>query len=205
MSEPPESADPENVDPEAAPESGPSRLRLVLLAVFLIGLFVIGAATGWTDRFTLEGVREAIAGAGVWGFAIFLGAFAIGELLHVPGFLFVAAAVLAYGRVLGAGAAYVGAVVSVVVSFAVVRGVGGRALGGLKNARVRKILDRLEERPVRVVAILRLLLWMAPPLNYALALSPVRFRDYLIGSALGLLLPIAFASAFLDWFIQFML
>ena len=184
---------------------GPSRLRLALLVVFLVGLFVIGTATGWADRFTLEGVRAAIADAGIWGFAVFLGAFAVGELLHVPGFLFVAAAVLAYGRLLGGGAAYVGAVVSVVVSFAVVRGVGGRALGGLKNARVRRILDRLEERPVRVVALLRLLLWMAPPLNYALALSPVRFRDYLIGSAIGLVIPIALASAFLDWFIQYML
>lgn len=195
----------ENDDREDAPEGGPSRLRLALLVVFLVGLFVLGAATGWTDRFTLEGIRETIAGAGLWGFAIFIGAFAVGELLHVPGFLFVAAAVLAYGRLAGGAAAYVGAVVSVVVSFAVVRAVGGRALGGLKNARVRKILDRLEERPVRVVAILRLLLWMAPPLNYALALSPVRFRDYLIGSAVGLVVPIALASAFLDWFIQYLL
>jgi len=192
----------------AAPDdaaAGPSRLRLALLAVFLVGLFVLGAATGWTDRFTLEGVRATIADAGPWGFVVFLGAFAIGELLHVPGFLFVAAAVLAYGRLIGGAAAYVGAVVSVVVSFGVVRGVGGRALGGLKNARVRRILDRLEERPVRVVAILRLILWMAPPLNYALALSPVRFRDYLIGSALGLVVPITLASIFLDWFIRYLL
>lgn len=198
------SATPQHADPVESAD-GPSKLRLALLAVFLIGLFVLGAATGWADRFTLEGIREAIADAGVWGFAVFLGAFALGELLHVPGFLFVAAAVLAYGRFVGGAAAYVGAVVSVIVSFAVVRGVGGRALGGLKNARVRRILDRLEERPVRVVALLRLLLWMAPPLNYALALSPVRFRDYVVGSALGLILPIAMASAFLDWFIQFLL
>lgn len=190
--------------PEAEP-TGPSKLRLALLAVFLVGLFVLGSVTGWADRFTLDGVRETIAGAGLWGFAIFLAAFAVGELLHVPGFLFVAAAVLAYGRLYGGVAAYVGAVVSVVVSFAVVRGVGGKALGGLKNARVRRILDKLEERPVRVVAILRIILWMAPPLNYALALSPVRFRDYLIGSALGLILPMIVASAFIDWFIQFVL
>jgi uncharacterized membrane protein YdjX (TVP38/TMEM64 family) len=31
---------------------------------------------------------------------------------------------------------------------------------------------------------------MAPPLNYALALSNVRFRSYLLGTALGLLAPI---------------
>ncbi|MCB9621848.1 MAG: DedA family protein, partial [Sandaracinus sp.] len=56
-----------------------------------------------------------------------------------------------------------------------------------------------ERRPVRVVALLRLILWMAPPLNYALAMSAVRFRDYVVGSALGLILPIAAAALFFDW------
>ena len=200
MSEPPDTA-----APTEGESSGPSKLRLALLVVFLVGLFVLGSATGWADRFTLEGVRDTIADAGAWGFAIFLAVFAIGELLHVPGFLFVAAAVLAYGRLVGGVAAYAGAIVSVVVSFAVVRGVGGKALGSLKSERLRRILDRLEERPVRVVAILRLILWMAPPLNYALALSPVRFRDYLVGSALGLILPMVVAATFIDWFIRFVL
>jgi len=129
VSEPPDTA-----APTEGESSGPSKLRLALLVVFLVGLFVLGSATGWADRFTLEGVRDTIADAGAWGFAIFLAVFAIGELLHVPGFLFVAAAVLAYGRLVGGVAAYAGAIVSVVVSFAVVRGVGGKALGGLMQA-----------------------------------------------------------------------
>ena len=185
--------------------SGPSRLRLALLAAFLGGLFVFGWASGWADRFTLDGVRESIQGAGAWGVLLFFGVFALGELLHVPGILFVAAAVLAYGRVAGGLTAYAGALSSVVVSFAVVRAVGGRPLGSLKNARLRRVLDRLEERPVRVVALLRLVLWMAPPLNYALALSPVRFRDYVLGSALGLVVPLALAAAFIDWFVSYLL
>jgi uncharacterized membrane protein YdjX (TVP38/TMEM64 family) len=52
------------------------------------------------------------------------------------------------------------------------------------------------------VALLRLVLWMAPAVNYALALSPVRYRDYAIGSAVGLAIPVAAAAAFLHFFLR---
>ena len=38
----------------------------------------------------------------------------------------------------------------------------------------------------------------APPLNVALALSGVRFRDYLLGTALGLPVPVALFTIFFD-------
>ncbi len=63
----------------------------------------------------------------------------------------------------------------------------------------RRILDRLVTQPIRTVALLRLIFWMAPPLNYALAMSNVRYRDYLVGSAIGLTVPIAGVSLFFDW------
>lgn len=37
------------------------------------------------------------------------------------------------------------------------------------------------------VVVLRLLLFMTPAVNYALALTPLRFRDFLLGSAIGLI------------------
>jgi len=46
---------------------------------------------------------------------------------------------------------------------------------------------------------LRLVFWLAPPVNYALALSKVRLRDFILGSVLGLLVPIGIATFFFDW------
>ena len=54
-------------------------------------------------------------------------------------------------------------------------------------------------RRIRTVFLLRLFLWLAPALNYALALTHVKYRDYLIGSALGLIVPVAGAALLFDW------
>jgi uncharacterized membrane protein YdjX (TVP38/TMEM64 family) len=64
------------------------------------------------------------------------------------------------------------------------------------------MLARVDERPLLAVTALRSVLWMTPALTYALALTRVRFRDYIAGTALGLALPIAAMSVFFDWLLS---
>ena len=182
---------------------GPSRWRLAALVAVFLGTFALAKATGATERLTLEGIRSFMDGAGARGFVLFLVVFALGELVHVPGVVFVAAAIVAYGPVTGGLAGYLGALGSVSVSFFVVRGVGGQQLTALRRPFIQRMLARLDAQPVRIVALLRMALWMAPPLNYALAMSSVRFRDYLVGSALGLVLPLIAAAVFIDALLSF--
>ena len=53
------------------------------------------------------------------------------------------------------------------------------------------------------VFVLRILFQMAPPVNYALALSSIRLRDYVLGSLLGLtpviLLVVIFFNQVMRW------
>jgi uncharacterized membrane protein YdjX (TVP38/TMEM64 family) len=130
--------------------------------------------------------------AGPWGPALYVGAFALGLLLHVPaaGIAFVAVAVAAYDRLNGGLLAYVGSLIGVLVSFAIVRGVGGKPLAGLENDTARKVMARLEARPLLTVIVLRALFFAGAPVNYALALSPLRARDYVVGSAVGMIGPV---------------
>jgi uncharacterized membrane protein YdjX (TVP38/TMEM64 family) len=176
----------------AAPAPTPVRWwRIGALVALIVGLLVLGKLTGLTAYLTTERIRTLVQAAGWWGALLLIALFCVGELVHIPGFVFVAAAVIAYGRLGGGALGYVGALCSVSVSFFIVRGVGGKPLGAIKWRFVQRILGQLDTHPVRTVTILRSILWMAPQLNYALALSRVRYRDYLIGSALGLALPVA--------------
>ena len=137
-----------------------------------------------------ERIRALLEAAGVWSVPVFVVAFSVGQLLRIPGPIFVGIAILAYGRAIGTLAAVLGAMVSVTVSFIIVRTIAGQPLAYVQRPIVRRLLSQIDKHPVALVAILRLIFQTAPPLNYALAMTQVRLRDHLIGSALGLPLPI---------------
>jgi uncharacterized membrane protein YdjX (TVP38/TMEM64 family) len=183
--------------------SRPTLFRLAALLALIVALIVIGRVTGLHERLNIEYLRATVPALGVWGVLVFIAAFCVGELIHVPGIVFVAVSVLVYGPFLGFGVGLLGAAISVSVSFWVVRAVGGKALTEIDKPIVRKMMAELDRRPVRAVAIMRLVLFLFPPLNYALALSSVRFRDYLIGSTLGLIPPILGCAIFIDLVLRF--
>lgn len=186
------------VDPAPPTNTRSSWWRIGLLVAFFVGSLAVAKLTGLSDSVSVESVRSFMESMGIWGFVAFVVVFALGELLHVPGIVFVGAAAIAYGDALGTAAGYVGAVVSVTVSFIVVRAIGGQPLGNVKRPWMRKVLGRLDRQPVRTVALLRLVFFMAPAVNYALAMTSLRLRDYVIGSALGLILPIPLVVLFFD-------
>lgn len=166
-------------------------VRLALLAAFLIGVYFIGRATGLTDRLTVDGIRESMRAAGVAGFAVFVAVFCVGQLLYIPGFVFVMVSGLAYGPLWGSLASVIAANVSVAVSFFIVRTIGGQPLKSVHIRRpfLQKPLDRLEQQPIRSMIVIRLFLWAIPPVNYTLAMSGVTFRDYMVAALIGMTPP----------------
>ena len=153
----------------ATPGKCNKSLRLVGVVAFLAALAAIGKVTGATEHLTVEDLRGWMADAGAWGVLLFVVAFVVGELIQVPGLIFVAAAVLSYGRFEGGVLSHLTASLSVCFSFGVVRLMGGKALAEIERPWVRKVMEKLDGHPISTVAILRVALVMSPPLNYALA------------------------------------
>jgi len=198
----PDKSDP-NPDLDASPSSSKTLrtvLRLVLLVALLGGAWLIAEYAGLRGSMSEEGIREMTEDAGAFGLLSYLVAFALGQLVQLPGLAFVLAARVAYGPLFGFVAGYSGALLSVSVSFFFVRAVGGRALTGMKWKWAQRALARLDERPLLTIIALRTLFALSPPLNYALAMSSTRFRHYFAGSAIGLIAPIA-AWVFLSDFL----
>jgi uncharacterized membrane protein YdjX (TVP38/TMEM64 family) len=171
-------------------------VRLLLLAFFLLGVFAIGRMTGFTDTLTVDGIRASMREAGVGGFFVFVATFCAGQLLYIPGFVFVMVSGLAYGPLWGSLASLIAANISVAVSFVIVRTIGGQPLKDMKIERpfLQRPLDHLEDRPIRSMVIIRLFLWAIPPVNYTLAMSGVSFRDYMIAAAIGMTPPFVLLS-----------
>jgi uncharacterized membrane protein YdjX (TVP38/TMEM64 family) len=180
----------------AAPARAPLWARLLGLLALIVGMVVIGQVSGLSEWVgSPERLQAAVEAAGPWGVLLLIGAFTIGLLIQVPGIVFATAAILCYGRFWGGLLAYSGAVIAVSAVFVFVRGVGGSALDEIERPWVRRVLAQIEDHPLRTVAILRLVFWSSPQLNYALALSRVSFRHHLLGTMIGLI-PIKIAVAF---------
>ena len=175
---------------------------LLFLMVAIVSLWLAAWAAGVTGLFTSEGMRGLVALRSFRGVVAFIALFSAGQLLRVPSTVFVAAAVAIYGLSLGAFVAVLGALASATVTFAVVRTFAGQALADVQRPVVRQLLSKIDNRPVVTVALLRLLFQTAPPLNYALAMTAVPWRDHLIGSLLGLPVPVTGMAFFFDWIVH---
>ena len=173
--------------------------RLLLVILFLLGLFVLFEALGLRAQFSLEALQALILMHPVVGLLLFTLLFALGNLIQIPGWVFLAAAVLALGRLYGGIATYVAACVSCIFTFITIRYLGGNALRELDNRLAQRLLNGLDRRPLASIIVLRMLFQTVPALNYALALSGVRFRTYLLGTLLGLPLPIGLYCVFFDY------
>ena len=172
--------------------------RRLILALVIPGLWIVAWATGMTESFTPDNIRR-VAGRGLWGIVIFLLIFAVGQLLRVPSTVYVAAAVAAYGRNSGIVVALLGGLLSATVSFAIVRALAGLALADIQRPLIQRLLRNIDRHPILTVALLRLIFQTAPPLNYALPMTAVRWRDHLVGSLLGLPVPVVALAFFFDW------
>jgi uncharacterized membrane protein YdjX (TVP38/TMEM64 family) len=173
--------------------------RLLAVAIFLAVLLAIFQFSGLRDHFNLAFVRQVILQHQIGGLVLFVLLFSLGNLIQIPGWVFLAAAVLTLGRVWGGVVTYVAASVSCVLTFVAIGALGGDALRLLKNRLAVRILRALDTRPIASVVLLRLLFQTAPALNYALAMSGIKFRTYLIGTLAGLPLPIALYCIFFDF------
>lgn len=176
-----------------------ARIRLIVTLLVIVVFIIIGRIPGASEYLSRDNVQTMMESLGWMGVFFFLLAFSIGELIYLPGILFVIAAVLAYGLVPGGLLAYVGSILSVTVSFVIVRTIGGKPLTQIKWKFFQRMMQGLEKRPILTVAILRVPLFLAPPLNYALALSPIQLRHYFIGSLIGLYFPVAGTALLVEY------
>ncbi len=182
----------------------PATPRLGLLALLLAAAWAVAAATGFADDLTVDKVRKMVRDAGAWGYVVYVTVFTVAEFAHIPGMVFVVAGVAIWGPWIGGTLGFFAANVSICVTFLIVRGVGGKALQQFDHKWIKKALDHLDARPLITVTALRSVFWLAPALNYALALSNVRFRWFALGSAIGLILPVTGVTLLFDFVLKWL-
>lgn len=158
--------------------------RLGALATVLLAVFVVEQLRGWDD---VRLLREHVDAAGPWGAAVFVAGYAVLCLLPAPKALLTALGGVLFGLWIGALLSWIAALGGAAVAFGLGRALGRDAVDRLTRGRVERADRLLGDHGFGAVLAARLTPVLPfTVINYAAGLTGVRWRDYLLGSALGM-------------------
>ncbi|GAA4938263.1 putative membrane protein YdjX (TVP38/TMEM64 family) [Actinomycetospora succinea] len=162
--------------------SGPA--RWFVLAAVLLALVVLALTVPVPTPLEL---RDRVAALGAWAPMAFLLVHTVAATTPVPRTAFSLSAGLLFGPWTGLTLCLVASVVSAAAGFAISRRLGGRAVERLGPGRVRMLEERLSSRGLLAVVSARFVPFIPfAPLNYTFGVTSVRWRHYLVGTAIGL-------------------
>jgi phosphatidylserine/phosphatidylglycerophosphate/cardiolipin synthase-like enzyme/uncharacterized membrane protein YdjX (TVP38/TMEM64 family) len=126
-----------------------------------------------------------------------VGSYVIAGLMMVPVMLLIAVTGIVFGPVLGSAYAFAGTLLSAAVTYEIGRRLGRDTVRRLLGPRINGLSRRIARRGILAMVIVRTLP-IAPftVVNVVAGASHIRFRDYLIGTALGMLPGIAITVTF---------
>ena len=177
-------------------------LRLILTIGFIILLLTIAELTGIKNEFSLENLKAVFNQQMYLAIVIFFLLFSFGNLIFIPGWVFLAAAILVLGYIPGYFLTFGAAIFSCTFSFFLIRLIGADSMREIPYKWVKRLLSHLDEYPIRTVVILRIIFQTGPPLNYTLAISGMKYKDYILGCIIGLPIPILVYALFINQLIK---
>jgi phospholipase D1/2 len=166
-------------------------LRTVLavsgLAAALVGLALVWQYTSLRD-FTEIGLVSSVISRSEFAPLLAIAAFVVGGLVVFPVVVLIAATAAALGPWLGFVSAGTGVLLSALVLFGIGRVLGHARLQRLLGRRSLRVQNRIVGKGVVAVAMIRMVP-IAPfsIVNVVAGASKLSLRDYLLGTALGML------------------
>lgn len=158
--------------------------KRVLLVALVIASAAVAWLTGLHEKVEVETLRELVAAAGVWGPVLFVLLFGL-EGIGFPGVVFMLAAIALWPFWLAFLLNWLGGIMAGIVGFSFARYVGRDWVADKLPPAMRRFEKRVVEKSVQTVILVRLLFFLAPWAHWALGLSPVSFRAFLLGTAIG--------------------
>ncbi len=155
----------------------------VFLLILGVGIFA-AVVVGLPD---VAKLRTDIAAAGPAAPAVFVLTYAVATLAPVPKNVLSAVAGLLFGLVAGIALVFVAAMLGALTAFGLGRVLGRGAVERLTGARVARVDRLLSRRGVMAVIGVRLIPVVPfTAINYTAGLTAVHCRDYMIGTAVGI-------------------
>jgi uncharacterized membrane protein YdjX (TVP38/TMEM64 family) len=178
-------------------------VRVALLAA--VGLGLIAAWSLGLVELLMDPDETAavLRSMGAWGYLLYVASFSLLSPFFVPGIAFVVPAAMIWPPWLALLLSLVGAGGAGSVGFAFARFLARDWVATRIPTPLRRWDDALRTRPIRTVILIRILFAFLPPAHWALGISGIRYRPFLLGTVIGLVPMVTgltwIGGEFMDW------
>ena len=163
-----------------------SIIKLLFLFIFIVGAILLVRYTPVKSYLTPEAMGSFLDRAGFWAPGIFVFIYAAGVCLFVPGTVLTGLGAAIFGPYWGFLWVWIGAMLGAAAAFFIGRTLGREFAASLIGDKLKKYDDGIERNGFATVLYLRLVYFPFTPMNFGMGLTKVRFRDYVAGTGLGI-------------------
>jgi uncharacterized membrane protein YdjX (TVP38/TMEM64 family) len=164
-----------------------STLKAALFLLFILGAIFLVRYTPIRSYLNAQTLGDFLDSAGIWAPLVYILIYALGVCLFVPGTLLTGLGAAIFGAYWGFLYVWVGAMFGSAAAFLIGRTLGREFAAGLIGNKLAKYDDAIARNGFATVLYLRLVYFPFTPMNFGMGLTKVRFRDYLWGTGLGII------------------
>jgi uncharacterized membrane protein YdjX (TVP38/TMEM64 family) len=162
-------------------------VKAMVLAFFMIAAILFIRFTPFKNYLTAETLGRFLESAGLWASVVYMMIYAAGVCLFVPGTLLTGLGAAIFGAYRGFLYVWIGAMMGAAGAFLIGRTLGRDFAASLIGDKLKKYDDAIERNGFATVLYLRLVYFPFTPMNFGMGLTKVRFRDYIAGTGLGII------------------
>ena len=176
-------------------------IKFLGLIIFAAGAVCLYRFTAIKEFITPRTLASILNQSGFWAPAVFIVLEALAIALFVPASILIVLGAGLFGAYWGFLYGWLGAWAGAGCAFFVGRALGRDFVKSIIGARLKKYDDAIEKNGFTAVLYIRLLNAPFTPMNYGLSLTKVHFKDYFLGTGLGVMVSV-FAITFLSGMIR---
>jgi uncharacterized membrane protein YdjX (TVP38/TMEM64 family) len=158
------------------------------IGIFIVVVLVIILIVFYTDlspHLSPENLKKYLAISGSYAPLLFISAFMAGFFLRIPGFIFIILGAVVFGKLTAVLYSFIAITAGTSLTFFIARFFLRDTVSQLEIRGVKGLNKKIAQQGFLTVLLLRLLFFLIPPLNWMLGVTSVKYRDYLLGTLLG--------------------
>ena len=162
-------------------------MKAIILLIFIAAAIILVRFTPIKNYLTAEALGRFLDTAGFWAPLVFILIYAAGVCFFLPGTLLTGLGAAIFGAYWGFVYVWFGAMAGASGAFFIGRTLGREFASSLIGDKLKKYDDGIERNGFATVLYLRLVYFPFTPMNFGMGLTKVHFRDYFIGTGLGII------------------